>query len=311
MKQLLYLSAFCLALIPNLVRSTETNVARFYSLSITLPHAVNQYGDYFDINYSGQNESANELGVQWPNVFPDEIALPGPTNYVSNMTIYDSYYGYASSGALFISLPSLTDANNNRFPDFFEVSRGVSAQSAGSYYFWDSVYQFTDDGSISVTWSRTAGFRTGTCRMTFSDFTLSDPTYWGTFTSSFQIAEYTGTLAYTPGSNDISGNITLAQTGVPLNTRNGAIQFTKAPADRFNSLTNAVGAWTDASLQVYNFTNHYFFRDPAYPTNYAGYIELIDPLNLGVVQPYSSWLLSITDTNDVNHNGVPDFSEGV
>jgi hypothetical protein len=121
--------------------------------------------------------------------------------------------------------------------------------------------------------------------------------------------EYTGTLTYTPGSNAVSGTLNLVQTGVPANTWSGTVAFAKVPSDRFNSLTNEPGAWTDAGGATHSFTNHFFVRDPNYPTNYAGYIEFDNDGDLSTSHPYAVWVLSITDTNDVNHNGIPDFSD--
>jgi len=74
-------------------------------------------------------------------------------------------------------------------------------------------------------------------------------------------------------------------------------------------LTNQPGFWVNGTSQICNFTNHYFFRDPNYPTNYAGYIEFDNDADLSTLYPYATWVLSITDTNDVNHNGIPDFSD--
>jgi hypothetical protein len=274
-------------------------------------HAVNQYGDYFDLNYLLQPNSADEMPPTWPGVFPDEIINPAPTNYASNMVITDSYYQYSSSGAIFVDVPATTDANNNRIPDFFEVSRSVSGSSSGSYYFTDAVYGYTDYGTIAITWSRTAGSKSGTCRLTFTDNSgYVIPGYWGTFVSTFEILEYTGTISYTPGSNVVSGSVALTQTGAPANTWQGPIQFLKVPTDRFNSLTNQTSVWTNTLLQNCNLGSHYFVRDPAYPTNYSGYIEIVDPVNPGQVQaPYCAWVLMINDSNDANHNGIPDFSD--
>ncbi len=239
-----------------------------------------------------------------------DITLPDIEKHASTMSIYDSQYGYYSSGTLTVLLP-MTDANNNRFPDFFELARSASYTTTGDYYFYDSGLGGYDTGLItSAVWTRSAGSRSGSYAFTFYDTTSGVPTgYWGTFRGTFKVLEYTGTLSYTPGSSVVTGTINLVQTGVPANTWQGAIQFAKVSSDRFNSMTNQPGSWINGSSQIYNFTNHYFFRDPNYPTNYAGYIEFDNDGDLSSLYPYAAWVLSITDTNDVNHNGIPDFSD--
>jgi hypothetical protein len=311
MKHVVYLFIVSLSFIIGTAHAAQVAPARMYCLSLVMHHAVDQYGDTIDLNYLGQPLSVDEMPPTWPMVFPDEFIVPMPTNYAGNMVIYDGSELYSSSGALFVDLPPMADANNNRFPDFFEVSRGVSGSSVGSFYFTDARYGFTDYGTIAITWTRTAGSKSGTCRLTFTDTSGHVyPDYWGTFVSTFEILEYTGTVSYTPGSNVVSAAVTVSQTGAPANTWRGPIQFLKAPDDKFNSLTNQLTVWTNTTLLTCNLGNHNFVRNPTYPTNYAGYIEILDPATPGAAQvPYCGWVLSINDSNDVNHNGIPDFSD--
>lgn len=292
--------------------ASQVAAVRMYCLSIEVGHGVNlPYSDTVDFNYLGTPESAGEFIPWWPNgsgLYYD-ITLPDIENHASTMSIYDGTYEYTCSGTLRVDLP-MTDANNNRFPDFFELARSANYTTTGSYDFYDWVYGYYDSGQItSAIWTRSAGSRTGNYAFTFYDYTTQSPDYWGTFRGTFKMLEYTGTLSYTPGSNVVTGTINLVQTGVPANTWQGAVQFTKVAADRFNSMTNQPGFWVNSSSQIYNFTNHYFFRDPNYPTNYAGYIEFDNDADLASLYPYATWVLSITDTNDLNHNGIPDFSD--
>jgi hypothetical protein len=131
------------------------------------------------------------------------------------------------------------------------------------------------------------------------------------FTFTFTLIEYTGPLTYTPGASLVSGAVNLTQTGNPANTFQGAIRFTKSATDRFNTLTNQPGAWTNAALQTLTFTNEIFLRDPTWPTNYYGYVEFDDGDPATAAPDYTLWVLSIDDTNDANANGIPDFSDDV
>jgi hypothetical protein len=52
-----------------------------------------------------------------------------------------------------------------------------------------------------------------------------------------------------------------------------------------------------------------YVRLPAWPTNYGGYFDF-DDWDPNTTDPdYVTWGLSIDDTNDFNHNGIPDFSD--
>jgi hypothetical protein len=133
--------------------------------------------------------------------------------------------------------------------------------------------------------------------------------YYGTFLSTFEILEYTGTISYSPGSNTVSGSVNLTQTGNAANQLQGAAQFAKEPTNRFDQLTLSPGAWTDAAQQTHIFTNHLFLRDQNWPTNYAGYVEFDNDADPTTFYPWSVWVLAIDDLNDANHNGIPDFSD--
>ena len=127
---------------------------------------------------------------------------------------------------------------------------------------------------------------------------------------SFTLIEYTGPLTYTPGSNTVSAAVNLTQTGNPANTLHGPIVFAKSSTDRFNTLTNQPGVWTNASSQTLSFDNEIFSRDiPTWPTNYVGYVYFADGDPSTASPDYQLWVLSINDTNDANANGIPDFSD--
>jgi hypothetical protein len=132
----------------------------------------------------------------------------------------------------------------------------------------------------------------------------------GTYTASFALIEYTGPIAYTPGSNAVSGSVNLVQTGNPTNQFTGPVAFNKAAgANRFNDLFLQAGTWTNSSLQSMSFLTDEYFRTDPWTTNYYGYFDFVDG-NLGTPEAdYTNWELSIDDTNDANHNGIPDFSD--
>ncbi len=314
MKPKYYCLLACLLLgVAGSMFAAQTIPVRMYCLSIEVDHGIGTYGDSVDLNFSDRNDGAGEVGPWWP-FGPGyyDIQLPETFGYISLLYVNDKYYRATFSGTLNITLPMDTDANNNRFPDFFEVSLGANVQTTGAYSLYCyPVSSSTEYGSINATWTRSPGSYTGTYQ--WDTFNLSGPLpygdWYGTFTGTFKILQYTGTMTYTPGSPNVTATINLTQTGVSTNTRQGSITFVKADGDPFNSLTNKPGILMDANSNTYNFTNHYFFRDPNYPTNYAGYVEFDDDGDLSSVYPYAIWVLSINDPNDSNNNGIPDFSD--
>jgi hypothetical protein len=303
MKILAYELITFLSLISANALAAENAAARMYCTSVVVHQGHNlPYADTIDLNYSARPDGADELAVWYTGSIPYDLILPYAGDFISNLAIYDSTYQYTSYGTISLTAPPAADVNNNRFPDFYEVARATSTTSFGNYSYFDPYlgYQY---GSINATWTRSAGSKSGTLRMTFSD------PYWGTFVSTYEILEYTGTLSYTPGSNTVSGSITLAQTGSPANTQQGAIQFVKSDTNRFDALIIQPGTWNDALATPHYFTNHYFFRDEGFPTNYAGYVEFDDDGDQNTAYSFAIWVLSINDSNDVNHNGIPDFSD--
>jgi hypothetical protein len=161
-------------------------------------------------------------------------------------------------------------------------------------------------GNIYATWSRAAGSKTGTVSMRIVDSVYG--TYWDTMVGAFEIIEYKGTLSYTLATASVSGTVNLTQTGsnAPFT---GSMQFVKSDTNRFDSLILQPGILTDESAQANTFTNRYFFRDVNWPTNYAGYVQFDNDGDIGTYYPFAVWVLSIDDTNDVNHNSIPDFSD--
>ena len=289
MKTIYALLATVLTLLPSTICAAETAQARLFCYSLRLAEGSDSYGDTLDFSTIGGPPYNGELlpysGNTWASGFALEI-------YAGYTTIY---------GTIYVNLPLGADANGNGFDDFFEVSQGVgTTTTSGSYS------TSISSGTVSARWSRSAGSKTGNCVFNLDDDTFGN---LGDYTIQFDILEYTGPLTYTPGTNTVSARINLTQTGNPANTLAGPIIFDKSSADRFNTLTNQPGTWTNAAMQTLTFDNEILSRDLSLLTNYYGYVYFGDgDPNTGGAD-YQLWVLSIDDTNDVNHNGIPDFSD--
>jgi hypothetical protein len=290
MKQLFILLTAGWLLYPITNHGSETAQARLYCLSLRFQQGTT-YGGTLNLSSTGGSPYNGEL-------LPYSIS---GREWASYFFLY--YGGYGTiPGTIYVNLPPYTDANNNGFDDFFEVSQGVSTTSTSG-----SEYTSISSGTITATWSRPAGSPNGTCQLTFNDDTYGS---LGTYSCPFTLIEYTGPLTYTPGSNIVSAAVNLTQTGNPANTLSGPIAFVKSSTDRFNTLTNQPGFWTNAASQTLSFDSETFTRGiPTWPTNYAGYVYFADGNPSTAAADYQLWVLSINDTNDANANGIPDFSD--
>jgi hypothetical protein len=281
----------------------ETAQARLYCVSLQCQTA-RATGEF-----DGANWTLNLTTL--PSSNNGELApffLTTSYTHSAYVRLYNDLTEMSDSGKMAFDVPS--NVGIDGFPILFEVSQGVTNLTSAGAIVSDSGNGFYPSPGVgfSATWNRPAGSATGTC-----SFQLPDPDtgyyYNLQYAFSFTILEYTGPLTYTPGSNTVSATIVLTQTGNPGNTLQGPIIFVKSTADRFNVLTNQPGVWTNAASQLLGFDDEIFSRDATWPTNYAGFVYFAygDP---STTDPdYQLWVLSIDDTNDVNANGIPDFSD--
>lgn len=293
------LICFCFSAIPT--RASQTAQARLYCLSVKLNDGRDEYGNTTKLTSTGGFDAGlTELrSGQDPSI---ELQFPTTEGYLSAIYVYSSRIGNYS-GYVNIDIQPHTDDNVNRYPDFFEVTQGVTN------YVWPygliDIYGYNTFYSRTVTWDRPAGSTTGTCVIDFNN-----RPYLGTFRHTFEILEYTGTIAYTPAADVVSGTIHLVQTGHPTNVVDGPVQFEKVADSADHQIRILPGSWSGTLLSTfYTYTNHVFSRDPLFwRSNYAGFIEFSDG-DPWTLEPYCLWVLSITDPNDSDNNGVPDIAD--
>ncbi len=286
-----YLFSLALLFLPLAGRGAETAQARMYCLSPRFQHSTDQSGEFtLDL-------TTLSFGVNGELAFGDFFG--GNYSHSTYLIVTDIIFGDQGSGYMELNVPDGGDANDNGYFDFYEVSQAVSATTSGHY----SVNGF-GSGAVTASWYRSANSKDGSCTLTLSS--SFGPVV---FVPQFELIEYTGPLTYTPGSNTVSGSVNLTQTGNTNNHMQGPVQFVKVATNRFNRLTLQAGAWTNDAMQTLTFTNDPCFRDPPWLTNYFCYVDFSDwDPNTGDVD-YPSWDLSIDDTNDFNHNAIPDFSD--
>ncbi|HEX5400087.1 MAG TPA: hypothetical protein VFY06_13665 [Verrucomicrobiae bacterium] len=288
---LILLVAGCV-FISSAARGAETAHARLYCLSLRFQEARDIY-EYFAVDLTTLSSGVN--GELAPDFFNSGYS------HSAYLVLTDTTVGDQIPGTMALDVPN-ANANGNRFSDFFEVSQAVSGTVTSGIYNFPGLAS----GAVQATWNRAAGSKDGTCTLVFKSLAYGSD---DTFSCPFELIEYAGPLAYAPGSNTVSAVIQLIQTGNPANTLQGPMDFDKSSTDRFNTLTNQPGTWTNAASQSLSFDSEIFSRVATWPTNYAGYVYFADG-DPGTTSPdYRLWVLSIDDTNDANANGIPDFSD--
>lgn len=222
-------------------------------------------------------------------------------SHFSYLDLTDQLFGDHIPGAMGLNVPAGGDANDNGWSDFFEVVQPVSVNSSGAYNI-----PGLSSGTVQTSWSRAAGSPFGLCVLVFKESGLYT---WETFRSTFEVIEYAGPLAYTPAANTVTGAVNLVKTGDLASTFQGPAVFVKSPTNLFNQLELQPGAWTNAAVQTLTFMQDTYVRDLTHPTNYYGYFDFDDGEPNTADPDYYTWVLSIDDPNDTDHDGIPDFSD--
>lgn len=229
---------------------------------------------------------------------PNGELSPWYSTYTHRSGFALDFSGFPITGALYLDLPPNPDANGNGFDDSLEVSQAAGGTSEGEYI------TSIGGGSVTATWSRAAGSNVGTCWLHLVDDSFGD---LGTFRHTFEVLEFTGQLAYTPGDNTVSTTLNLTNATDQLQ---GPLAFTKASANPYNNLTLQSGFLTNAAGQTLTlYRSSSFLRDATLLTNYYGAMEFNDGDPNTVAEDYFTWELSIDDLNDQDHDTIPDFSD--
>jgi hypothetical protein len=274
-------------------QASENAQATIFCYSLQLQEGIDPDANYY-LDLTSLSGSVN--GELAPDFFASGYT------HSSYISLKDELLGDTLSGDLVLDVPSGGDANGDGFPDFFQVSQGVTDLPSSGAYFNLQIY---GNHSVTALWNRSAGSASGNCVLSMQLMPFQPVR----FSFSFRVLEYRGPLAYTPTATNVSAGLSLIQTDNPGSSLNGVVQFVKSPTNRFDELTLQAGTWTNDSQQPMTYMDNEFLRDPRWPTNYFGYLQFTDNSNPGAFYPYALWMLSIDDTNDVNHNSIPDFSD--
>ncbi len=278
-----------LSLLPLNLTSGATAQAKLYNRSIQMHQGACScgFGLIYYLHFSTFNTDD-------PSLANEELApQPQPAGFTHwSFMILEDPSMYGSTTLAQLDVPK-TDSNGDGIPDIFDTTQNVSAGTQGTYE--------NDWGTqvIIAIWARTAGSTRGSCKITLKDSILGE---LGPFQNTFDVVQYQGTLAYTPGSNSVAATISLAKVGDAGLKLAGPIDLQKSPTNRFNQLTFESATWTNNLNGPMTFSAGTLNRDLERGTNYTAALQSWD-------SSYVGWTLSVDDPNDSNHNGIPDLSD--
>ncbi|MBL9175080.1 MAG: hypothetical protein JNL10_16190, partial [Verrucomicrobiales bacterium] len=227
----------------------------------------------------------------------------------SVFTLENVDFGVVDVGVLDVEIPNPGDANLNFLTDFFEVDRAVSGQTTGT------VTLGGKSQAVTAVWQRTAGEATGTVTLSFPAFPsllIGDLT----FTHTFEIFQYQGTLAYTPPAADgrIPGTVNLNRVGADGHF-SGSFPLTLA-AD--GTLERLAAEWTNSLEEVFEVIGSKEIEDVDLSLvrvplrkQYVGSFFFVDgvPSTPDFQDEFDLWDVFIDDPNDADGDGVADLGD--
>ncbi len=242
---------------------------------------------YFSSLYTEDSSQANGELVPSPQ--------PAAYSHRSYLILEDPSMTYGVVPAE-LDVPLGDDTDGDGTPDFLDVAQPISTTTSGTYPdLWGNGPE-----ALSLTWTRSAGSRQGTCQLYMQDSILG---LMGPFNHVFELIERTGTLTYSPAATNVAGNLVLTAADGSSDALAGTVLLVKSPTNRFNLLTLSSGECTN-QVEVFSFGDCQLFRDPAHPSVYRGTLQ--NPYGT-----YATWSFSLLDANDSNGNGIPDLSDDV
>ncbi len=229
------------------------------------------------------------------------LDMTGLPSHFSGFKLADIIASETVYGQLALDVP-FQDLNDDGYIDFFEVSEGIQASTAGQYY-----VEGVDSGTIAANWNRAAGSAEGTCTFRLVSSVLGA---LGDFQHRFRILEYAGSLNYLARSNTVTGDLDVRRREDPNLRWVGPVEFEKSQgADRFDELGFLGGTWTNETGGLLVYAQTWLDRYLPYSTNYYAFIDFQDGDLNTTADDYWSWVLSVDDSNDRDSDGIPDLSD--
>jgi hypothetical protein len=288
------------AIIANALYAKTASMLLFgksFQMSVSNPVSVPGYGDvrtYFS-TYNGV--SGNLLIQSGTNIVSSEVRLRANTS-----NVYEGGYAQATVlgiieyGSFALSVPTL-DTTGYGVPDVFQYQKQGSFTASGSGYTPTTGQNF----SISISLNRSAGSIVGTYVAT----TVNTSGYSSSVNGSYTILNGTGSVVYNRGStnimtitetNVIDKSISLSGSTAFQVVNQNSVTYSSFNVTRSNDgvqFTVKAGSLTRSGNQ------------------YKGAFSFVDGIKETSWADYTDFSFIITDDNDSDFNGIPDFSDSI
>lgn len=283
------------------VSAKNTATIKAHGLQVDLSNAVTNLGGaiYFT-TYDGLSSTPLlDNGLSGP-ILSGELK---PLNFGSSTFVTD--YGTANIsgniaeyGAVSLSMPA-TDSDSNGVPDWLQIDLSVNTNVSGSsklHYIEPGGY--SGGSTISGSFTRSAGSSSGNYNLSFTISGL------GAFTATgvWYVESYEGTIEYDDSSYSINVSTEnyLGSAEQATGTSNYSIidQDNLGLKEIFMTDADGVMQLQEGSLSRSG-------------NSYSGFFKAVDGYPTTSWADYLDWYVEITDTNDGDGDGIPDFTDPV
>lgn len=258
----------------------------------------------FEIRYTSDfsDTDINSFNGEW-------YQFIGTVGYESVFTLENMDFGVVDVGVLDVEIPNPGDENLNFLTDFFEVERAISGQTTGA------VSLGGKSQAVTAVWQRAAGETTGTVTLSFPAFPallIGELT----FTHTFEIFQYQGTLAYTPPASDgsMDATVNLKRVGAE-GSFEGPFPLKLAEDGTIERLSTE---WTNALEESFEVIGSKDIEDVDLSLariplrkQYAGSFFFVDgiPSTPDFQDEFDLWDVFIDDPNDADGDGLADLGD--
>lgn len=272
----------------------KTANIRMYGMHVQLDVGTSSLGGklYFT-TYDGQtlwplNDSGRVSGEAKPR------SLGSPIFELDYLN--ENSTGIYEYGTLSLSMPS-ADTDKNGVPDWLQKEMKVEEQISGnSWVHYLSPTAYGGDSTISGNITRAAGLSSGNYNLTYNIPGVGTETATGVWYIGF----YEGTIKYMDSTLEINAQ-SLDSSGSEV-TVAGTSEYTASHANRLNmGVINLIYGNTTVQMLASSLSRT--------GNKYTGLVKAVDGNPSTSWPDYVDWFIEVTDPNDQDNDGIPDFSD--
>lgn len=221
----------------------------------------------------------------------------GSSSFVTDYLVANSY-GIYEHGTVSLSI-STADSDKNGVPDWLQKNMSVNEYISGnSQVHYLSSTAYGGDSSISGTFTRSAGLSSGNYNLNYTITGVGSAKATGVWYIGF----YEGTVKYDNSIYEIDAQ-TLNSSGNKV-TATGSSEYSISSSDNLNiGVLNLSYGSSTVQLQAGSLS-----RDG---NTYSGFAKAVDGNTDTSWSDYVDWYIEITDPNDGDKDGVPDFTDPI